>query len=214
MDLAAGEPAAGPWRVERFDAFVSRLRAAVGRPTGRPPVVVIDGRSSSGKSTVAGRLAGAVDGAAVVHTDDVAWWHAAFDWAGLLEEGVLKPLRAGRSVAYRPPKWDERGRAGAIEVPATAPLVVVEGVGAARRSLSPLLDAVVYVQSDISEIDRRNHARLAAGEMKPDDFASWMCEEEPFVLAERAWERAFAIVCGTPALPHDPATELVVAPPT
>jgi uridine kinase len=213
MRLAEGEPAAGPWRVERFDAFVARLRATAGRPAGRPPIVAVDGRGSSGKSTLAARLGRAVDGAALVHTDDIAWWHAAFDWADLLADGVLKPLRAGRSVDYRPPKWDERGRAGAIEVPASAPLVVVEGVGAGRRSLAPLLDAVVFVQSDIDEIDRRNAVRVAAGETTPDDFASWMREEVPFVVAERAWERAFAIVCGTPELPYDPATELVVAPP-
>ena len=48
-------------------------------------------------------------GAVVVHTDDVAWWHAAFDWVDLLVEGVLAPARRGAAVAYRPPKWDERG---------------------------------------------------------------------------------------------------------
>ena len=42
-------------------------------PPGRPLVVGVDGRSAGGKSTVSDRLA-AVTGAAVVHTDDVAWY--------------------------------------------------------------------------------------------------------------------------------------------
>jgi uridine kinase len=212
MRFADGEPALGPWRVERLAAFVDRLRAAAGTPAGRPAVVAVDGRGSSGKTSLCARIAARVDGAVVVHTDDIAWRHAAFDWAGLLAEGVLEPLRAGRSVTYRPPKWDEHARPGAIRVPAVAPLVLVEGVGAGRRAFAPLLDAVVYVQSDIDEIDRRNAVRVAAGETTPADFASWMAEEMPFVVAERAWERAYAVVCGTPEVPYDRETEVVVAP--
>jgi hypothetical protein len=213
MRLPDGEPALGPWRVEPLDAFVARLRAAAGTPVGRPPVVAVDGRGSSGKTSLARRIAGRVPGAAVVHTDDIAWRQAVIDWAYLLERGVLTPLRAGRSVAYRPPRWEEHDRPGAIEVPASAPLVLIEGVGAGRRALAPLLDAIVYVQSDLDEIERRTAVRVAAGETTPENYVAWMAEEVPFVVAERAWERAFAVVCGTSPLPHDPESEVVVAQP-
>jgi hypothetical protein len=59
--------------------------------------------SSSGKTTLAGRLRDVVAGAAVVHTDDIAWWHSRFGWAGLLTDRVLLPARAGQPVRYRPP---------------------------------------------------------------------------------------------------------------
>lgn len=213
MRLGEGEPAAGPWRVEPVAAFAARLLAAAGRPVGRPPIVAVDGRSSSGKTSLAARLEAAVPGAATVHTDDVAWWQSMFDWAGLLAEGVLEPVRRGGSAAYRPPAWDERGRTGAITVPAGAALMIVEGVGAGRRELAALLDAVVYVQCDLDERDRRDAVRVAAGEITPADHAAWMAEEHPFVAAQCPWERAFAIVAGTPPLPHDPSTDLVVAPP-
>ena len=137
-------------------AFADLVRRQVGAPAGRPPVLAVDGRSSGGKTTLAGRLAAAMPGAVVVHTDDVAWWHAAFDWVDLLVEGVLAPVRRGAAVSYRPPKWDERGRPGAIEVPAGASLVVVEGVGAGRRELTGLLDGVVWVQTDPDEAARRD----------------------------------------------------------
>ena len=38
-----------------------------------------------------------------------------------------------------------------------------------------------------------------------------MAEEIPFNTAPRTWERADLIVCGTPEIPYDPATEIVVA---
>jgi hypothetical protein len=37
-----------------------------------------------------------------------------------------------------------------------------------------------------------------------------MAEEVPFIAAERPWERADLIVCGTPAVSYDPAAEVVV----
>ncbi len=45
----------------------------------------------------------------------------------LLVRGVVEPWRAGRQVSYRPPAWEARSRAGAVEVPATADVLVVEG---------------------------------------------------------------------------------------
>jgi hypothetical protein len=88
-----------------------------------------------------------------VHTDDIAWWHSFFGWAELLACGVLEPIRRGQAVAFRPPAWDERGRLGAIELPADASLVIVEGVGASRREIVHLLDASVWVQSDAQDLD-------------------------------------------------------------
>ena len=38
-----------------------------------------------------------------------------------------------------------------------------------------------------------------------------MAEERPFLLDDRAWERATVIVAGSPELPHEPTAEVVVA---
>jgi hypothetical protein len=176
MKLPPEEPAAGPWRVEPIADVVGTLLGRPPAPDGRPMILAVDGRGSSGKTSLSRRLAGAVPGAAVVHTDDIAWWHAAFDWAGLA-------------------------------------LLVVEGVGSSRRALAHLLDAGVWVQSDLDEIDRRNAVRVQAGEISPAAFDSWMAEERPFLAADRPWERARLVVAGTPPLGHDPRTELVVADP-
>jgi len=201
MMLGTGEPDLGPWTVVGLDEFVARL----------PFLVALDGRGSSGKSALTSRIAARVPGAVVVHTDDIAWHHAAFDWADMLVTGVLEPVRRGEPVSFRPPQWEARGRAGAIEVPAGAPLVLVEGVGSARRELAGRYDEIVYVQSDVRETDRRNQVKCDAGETNPADLRSWMAEEIPFVAADRPWERAGLIVTGTPDLPHDPQRQVVIS---
>lgn len=202
MRLYAGEPAAGPWRAVPAVEVHATL--------GRPRVLAVDGRSGGGKTTVANLLAAAVPGATVLHTDDVAWYHAFFDWSDLMRDGILAPLRAGQDVAYRPPAWDERDRDGAITASAASPLVIVEGVGIGRRELSEYVDALLWVQTDEAEARRRGLARDGAD--AADFWAEWQAAEDPFQAEQRPWERAGLVVSGMPDIPHDPRSELVVAP--
>jgi hypothetical protein len=213
VTLGRGEPAAGPWRIEPLHGFVEQLAKTVPAPIGRPRVVAIDGRSGSGKTTLARRLVEAVPGAALVETDDISWYVSRFDWDAMLRDGVLEPLRDGLGVHFRLPDSPVHGVMGHINVPEGASWVFVEGVGSARRSLSDLLDAVVWVQSDAVEADRRGILRNGGDARAAAGWADWMAEELPFLAADRPWERAVVIVDGTPALEYDPATQLVVAPP-
>lgn len=194
-----------PW-AELTDALMApaRSRAAA---EGRPVILGVDGRQGSGKTTAADSLAAAVPGAVVVHTDDVAWWESFFGWDHLLAAGVLLPVRRGQDVCFRPPAWDRRGRPGSIDVPASAPLVVVEGVGATRRGLTTLLDAAVWVQADHDEATRRGIDRDGGTLEAAAFWAEWAAEEERFLAADRPWERATVTLCGTPGL-LDPLTVL------
>jgi hypothetical protein len=213
MRLHPEEPAAGPWSVRAVSAVVSDLVAfAGGAPLGRPFVLAIDGRSANGKTTLSRKIDRTTPQSVVVHTDDVAWRHSIFGWDDLLVRGILEPARRGEAVAYRPPAWDDHAREGSIDVAAGTKLVVVEGVGAGRRELMPFVDAVIWVQSDLAESERRDAERIAAGEASASLYPVWMAEEVPFQAAQRPWERATVIVCGTPDLPHNPESEAVVAP--
>jgi len=102
MALEQGEPAAGPWRVVPVSELVEQLYVAARTPAGRPRIVAVDGCGGAGKSTLVQRLRAHVPRSAVVHTDDVAWHHSFFDWAGVLAEHVLEPLRRGEAVDFRP----------------------------------------------------------------------------------------------------------------
>ncbi|MFC7163842.1 hypothetical protein ACFQL5_16245 [Aquipuribacter hungaricus] len=89
--------------------------------------MAVDGRGGAGKSTLVEQLHALVPASAVVHTDDVAWHDAFFDWADLLADGVLHPLRRGEAVSFRLPAWAQHDRPGAVHVPAGLDTVRVEG---------------------------------------------------------------------------------------
>ncbi len=211
LQLPAVEPSAAPWRARDLSEVAATLLADP--PVGRPLVVAVDGRSAGGKSSLADRLVGQVAGAMVVHTDDVAWYESFFDWDTLLVEHVLAPVHRGEPVAWRPPAWQDRGRAGAIEVPAGASLLVVEGVGAGRRSLATWTDRTVWVQADVAEARRRGLTRDLAQRPDPREaerfWDEWDAQEVAFLADDRPWERADLVVCGTPETEPGPGRVLV-----
>ncbi|MEU4745483.1 hypothetical protein AB0G02_34165, partial [Actinosynnema sp. NPDC023658] len=159
MRLHPGEPETADWRVITLLDAVRRLRAASPDVTGRPRVIAIDGRGGAGKTTLAERLRAVVPRSAVVHTDDVAWHHAYFDWGGVLVDHVLRPVHRGEAVDFRPDAWIARGRPGSITVPAGVDVVWVEGTGVIREELMPWLDASVWLQGDLDEQERLLVAR-------------------------------------------------------
>jgi hypothetical protein len=225
LHLAPEEPEAGPWRVKLLSTVVKAVtrRGPDRSSSGRPAVLAVDGRSNSGKTALAARIREMVPGSVVIHTDDIAWEHSRFGWADLLIDGILVPVHHSQAVSYRPPRWDEHRREGSIKVPVGCPLLIIEGDGAGRREVAHLIDALIWVQADEREAGRRAAAR-AANRPAADlanravdgalfDEDGWMAEEIPFNAAQRAWERADIIVCGTPEVPCDPSTEIVVAPP-
>jgi uridine kinase len=209
MRLHPGEIAATGWHVIPLTDVLNRLRRTP--VDGRPRIVAIDGRGGAGKTVLAGRLRAAVPGSAIVHTDDVAWNHACFDWGGLLAAHVLEPLHRGEAVDHRPAAWTAHGRPGSITVPAGAEFVWVEGTGVIREELSPWLDASIYVQGDLDEQERRLIARDGDSPAQQAHIAAWMREELPFLLREQPWARATLVAGGPAPLPHDPDTEVVVA---
>jgi hypothetical protein len=209
--LRPEEPAAGNWRAVLITKLLDMLLPE--RPAGQRVVVAIDGRSSSGKTTLAQRMASVTERAAVVHTDDVAWWHSRFDWVQILLDGIIEPFQAGRQVMFRPPPWNERGRDGAINVSPEASVLIVEGVGSSRSESAGWYDASVWLQADENVIAKRNAARIASGETTSAGVAGWMSEEIPFLAADRPWQRATKIVAGTPELRYDEAEEVLVASP-
>lgn len=215
---SSGEPDFGPWRPVDEGELAGLLGGRL--PVDGPALVLVDGRSGAGKSTLAARIVEALaaadvgmDGrggggsAAVVHTDDVAWCYSPMNWADALVSGILEPWSAGWSaggpVTFRPPGWEAKGRPGAIEIPAGTRILVVEGVGAGRAELAARADLVVWVQSDALEARRRGVARdvdLGRTLAQAEDFwDEWGSFEDPFLAADRPWERADFVVLGTPA---------------
>lgn len=157
-------------------------------------MIGIDGRGGAGKSVLARRLQQLVPNSAVVHTDDVAWNQAFFDWGALLAADILQPLRAGRAVNFRPPAWRRHGRPGSIGVPAGCDVVWVEGTGVVRAELADLLDAAIYLQGDLREQTRRLTARDGQDAETRGLIAEWLAEEIPFLASEQPWVHADVVI--------------------
>jgi hypothetical protein len=211
MTLPDGEPEAGHWRIEPISAVVRLLTEAAGARASRTRVIAVDGRSSSGKTTLAGRLAGSIENSHVVHTDDVAWHHSIFGWVDLLTDGHSAPnplqdaCRFGRCVGSTRPTRGHRGTVRYLD-----PDRGGRRRGAPRACRRGRRERVGAVR--LATMDQRNLIRVGNGELPMSVHEAWMAEELAFLAAHRPWERASLIVAGTPVLQHDPETELVVAP--
>lgn len=173
-------------------------------------LVAVDGPGGSGKSTFAGRLAASFnDGAVVqvVHTDDFASWDNQFGWAPQLREQVIARLQQGVPGRYQRYDWVEKKFAEWHAV-APAPVVVVEGVGAAQRAFADALAMTAWVDTPPDVRLARGLAR--DGEHMRGFWEQWIAGERAHFAADRTRSRADLVVAGDPATPHDAETEFVV----
>jgi hypothetical protein len=173
-------------------------------------------RETTLAQTLADAATKAGEQAEVLHTDDIAWNQARFDWDRLLIEHVLAPAHDGRAVDWRPPAWISHGRPGGIEVPAATTVLFVEGTGAARRQLAPWIDVAVWVQADLDIAHHRGITRDCAAHHRTRGDAqtawdSWMTEELPHLADDRPWERADLIVAGTDVAVRGHDADIVIA---
>ncbi len=172
------------------------------RGSSGPFVVAIDGRSGTGKSTLAAALAERLDaaliagddfyagGTALRDDDPAARAAACIDWTR--QRDVLAALRAGRTARWRAFDWDVfDGRL--VDAPTTlAPrtVVILEGVYAARPELADLLDLRILAVTQDAEREARLIAR--EGTMGPWE-RQWHAAEAHY-FAEIMRPEAFDLV--------------------
>lgn len=184
----------------------------------RPPrladirVVAVDGRSGSGKTTFATRLArerarAGVD-VALVHTDDLldGWGHPS-NFEPYLRQWLLDPLAAGCRARYRVYDW-RRHRFGPDWCDIGRPeLLILEGVTTASARWRPLLSLSVLIAVDpdlaIGRSLERDGPQLRA------ELERWRAAEDAHFPADRTAAHVDVIVDGDPNRPHDPETEFV-----
>lgn len=196
-------------RIETYAAQAARVLAAPPR-LGPVRLVAVDGFAGSGKTTFAGRL-GSVLHAQVVHTDDLLeGWADTVNFWPRLEEWVLAPLRAGQPGGYRHYDWERREFAEWHDVP-LAPVLIVEGVTAARAAIRPELTLSVWIDAPKAVRTARGIAR--DGELLLPLWQAWQVAEEAHVATDHTPDHVDLVVDGDPAIPHDQATSFVTRVP-
>lgn len=176
------------------------LDAARARPG--PFVVAIDGRSGVGKSTLAAALADRLS-ATVIEGDDFyaggtgilgdppeARAARCIDWRA--QRRVLTALRAGRAASYHAFEWEafDSTRCARPTTVAPVPVILLEGVYAARPELRDLLDMTILCT--VPDALREARLREREGEIGPWE-RQWH-EAEDWYFAEAATEAGFDLV--------------------
>ena len=169
--------------------FVAARVLALPPSCGPVRVVAVDGPAGSGKTTYANALGAELD-AQVVHSDDfpVEWSDGPGAWFAALERQVLLPLGEGRVSRY---DWVRGRYTSWVRVP-VAPVLVIEGVGTARRSAADLLAYTVWVEAP-EETRLRRVLRRDGADLEPR-WLEWFAAEAHWFAADGTRARADLVV--------------------
>ena len=194
-----------PSSASRVDGVAAALHAAAEliladvRALRAPaPVVLIDGRSGAGKSSLARELVARWPGGGPVQL--VALDSLYPGWDGLdagveyAREHVLAPHAAGRVGVWRRWDWEDDVRAEAHAVTASLPLVV-EGSGILTPATAGLGDLRVWLESP--EESRRERALTHDGDAYRPHWTRWADQEQRHVARDEPARHATR-VCDVP----------------
>ncbi|HEY1665193.1 MAG TPA: hypothetical protein VGG54_05845 [Trebonia sp.] len=166
---------------------IAKLARRAGPGAGQSRVIAIDGRSGSGKTSLAARLR-SVLGAPVVTLEDLyGGWDGLERGIDLLVSEVLEPLSAGR--AARVPRYNWVTAAWEAPLVLAPPeVLIVEGVGAGARRAAAYASLLVWVESAASV--RKKRALDRDGETFSPYWDMWVAQEEAMLAREHTPDRA------------------------
>ncbi len=204
-----GHPAAQVLPVAVVEAYTEVARRVLAGPArlGRTRLVAVDGPSGAGKSRFAAHLADALAALPggrppVVHTDDLLdGWDDQLTFWPRLDGEVLARLRRGEPGAYRRYSWVRRCfLPRPVPVPVT-PVLIVEGVSAARAVVRPELTLAVFVTAP-APLRLARAVERDGPEILPE-LRRWHAGERAHFAADDTVAHADLVVDGAPALPLD-----------
>ncbi len=178
-------------------APMSPLRQVLAHAAHAPPscgvvhVIGIDGRSGSGKTSLAREVAAAWPAALVSMDSIYPGWEGLAASTGMLVEHVLTPVARGRDALV--PTWDWLASRPGPLLPLPAPArLVVEGCGSTVGPAAALIGTRVWL--DGHERVRRERALVRDGEVFAAHWDMWAEQEAQVFGADRTRERAHLVL--------------------
>lgn len=194
-----------------IEAYRELAADVLGRPArlGGTRLVAVDGPTGSGKTLFADRLAAAFDWTVpVVHTDDfLDGWEDQVTFWPRLEEWVLAPLRSGGPGRYRRYDWHAHRFGDEWTTVPPVPVVLLEGVTAARAEIRPELTLSVFVTAP-PELCLARSLRRDGVEFRAY-LEEWQRGEQRHFGVDATAQLVDLVVDGAPGVPHDPTTHYV-----
>ncbi|MCF8603686.1 hypothetical protein L5I01_09995 [Gordonia sp. HY442] len=156
-------------------------------------LIAIDGRSGSGKSTFAAELVRALADrrrrSVLISTDEFATWDDPASWWPELERDVIGAFEKRHDYVFRPRVWTD----GVPEVGPSVwirwqPLLIVEGVTAARRTVADRLTAAYWIDGPEPR-ERLERTVSRDGEASRGQLAAWQQFEDGWYAVDGARDR-------------------------
>ncbi|MEY2798834.1 MAG: hypothetical protein RIS22_1100 [Actinomycetota bacterium] len=129
-------------------ALLDKIVALLDSKRERPVFLVIDGPAGAGKTTLARQILTSMGQGEVIHCDDLYnGWHDGLTptLEHHLREWILEPLSESKMPRYRKYNWNSGNYENEIEVPVTG-LLILEGVGAALKSMTDFADLSIWME--------------------------------------------------------------------
>ena len=161
--------------IRRIDSLVAQILEAA---ASRRPVVLLDGRSGSGKSVLGGLLAPPLDAQLLSLDELYPGWEGLEAGSAVVHETVLRPVDPGWV------RWDWAAAASAEWHPLDPRrALIVEGCGALSRANRALATFGIWLDLDAAERHRRFSERDAGRFDASWDL--WAAQEDAFIARER-----------------------------
>lgn len=168
------------------------------------PIVLIDGRAASGKSSFAEQLSDLLFKAGeaaprIIHMDDLyPGWEGLREGSTYLHRKILEPLRSGVSAAWQIWDWQSSSRGNKNEPGngwrefSGGTVLMVEGCGSLSKQTAQLADLRIWLECEAPERKRRFSER---DQGSFDEFwGMWSAQEDEFYEAEKSKALADLVV--------------------
>lgn len=181
-----------PTEISR-SALLAELTEKVLDSSVKTPIVLIDGKAGSGKSTFAKELQNSLfkegeSAPRIIHLDDLyPGWDGLSAGVEYLNRMVLSPLAKTGSASWQEYNWESQQRESWREFSGGTPLII-EGCGSITNLSKELSVAAVWLEAD--EQTRRNRWRERDGNRFDEYWQMWAAQELDFHTSHKSKELA------------------------